>query len=534
MKKSFFKDIKSDVPAGLVVFFVALPLCLAIAQVSTGKTEFLFSGIIAGIIGGIVVGFLSGSSLGVSGPAAGLVVIVSDGMNKLGTMADGSYDPMHGFKGLLLAICIAGLIQLIAGFLKAGIIGNYFPSSVIKGMLAAIGITIILKELPHALGYDKDYLGDMSFDQPDGHNTFTEIYYALIYNSPAAIVISILSVILLMVSEHKKVKNWAIFKYFPAALFVVIAGVLFNLYGSKAFNVPALDGEHLVQLPVAGGISEFFSFFTLPDFTRISDPRIWSIGLSIAMVASIETLLSLEATDKLDPLKRSSSGNKELKAQGVGNLLSGLVGGLPITQVIVRSSANINSGGKSKLSTIIHGAVLLIAVIFIPAYLNYIPLATLAAILLLIGYKLAKVSLFKSMYKLGPSQFIPFVVTIVAILATDLLKGIAVGMLIAFFIIIRENYRNTFKLLKDDKDSSSAYRMELSDMVTFINKGILLEAFNSYPDGAYLIIDGSKTRHFDHDVLEVIHEFAEHKAALRNIQVTLIDIPKLESVAPAH
>ncbi|MEZ4805041.1 MAG: SulP family inorganic anion transporter [Bacteroidia bacterium] len=416
--KNLFKNYKSDIPAGIVVYFVALPLCLAIAQVSTGQPELIFSGIIAGIIGGIIVGFLSGSALGVSGPAAGLVVIVFDGINELSV--DG--DPFSGFRILLLAIVFAGFIQLIAGFLKAGVIGHYFPSSVIKGMLAAIGITIILKELPHALGYDKDFMGDEAFMQLDGQNTFTEIYYAVIYNSPGAILISIVSLILLIVLERPLFKKMTIFKYVPGALFVVIIGVLINLSLGSSWQ---LSGEHLVQLPVAQNLGDFLSFFRTPDFSAWQNPLVYKVAITIAIIASIETLLCLEAADKLDPQKRISSGNRELKAQGVGNIISGLIGGIPVTQVIVRSSANVNSGAKSNLSTIVHGFVLLLSAIFIPKFINYIPLACLAAILVLVGYKLAKVSLFKSMYQLGWDQFIPFTVTVIAIMATDLLKGIA-------------------------------------------------------------------------------------------------------------
>lgn len=534
LKKGLFGEIRSDFPAGIVVYFVALPLCLAIAQVSTGHSELLFSGIIAGIIGGIVVGSLSGSQLGVSGPAAGLVVIVSDGIKTLSVMPDGNSDFMYGFKGLLLAIVMAGFIQIIAGFLKAGVLGNYFPSAVIKGMLAAIGITIILKEIPHALGYDKDFMGDEAFIQADGHNTFTEIYYAIQYNSPTAIIISIVSIALLLIAERPMFKKIALFKYVPAALFVVLAGVLINLFLPGATVFEALAGEHLVQLPVATTVTEFLSFFTLPDFGQIVRPEIFGVAISLAMVASIETLLSVEATDKLDPLKRTSPGNRELKAQGVGNIASGLLGGLPITQVIVRSSANINSGGKTKLSAIIHGMILLVSAIFIPRFLNYIPLAGLAAILILVGYKLSKFELYQSMYRLGWSQFLPFIVTIVAILSTDLLKGIGIGMLIAYAVILRENYRNSFQLLRKDHDPGSAVRMELSSMVTFIHKGILVSTFNELPEQSHLIIDGSKTQHFDYDVLELIHEFKLHKAKQRQIIVELIRIPALPESVSAH
>lgn len=534
MKNSFFKEIKHDLPAGLVVYFVALPLCLAIAQVSTGQSGLLFSGIIAGVIGGVLVGSLSHSQLGVSGPAAGLVVIVSDGIRNLSTTPSGTIDTMYGFKGLLLAIMIAGLFQLIAGLLKAGIIGTYFPSSVIKGMLAAIGITIILKELPHALGYDKDYLGDMAFEQRDGHNTFSEIYYAFQYNSATAILISVISLTLLLSFESKKLKALKFFKFVPGALIVVILGILMNDRLAPGLSMAALNGEHLVQLPVVNDLADILNFFTFPDFSRITEPGVWKVGITLGLVASIESLLSLEATDKLDPQRRISSPNVELKAQGIGNMVSGLLGGLPITQVIIRSSANINSGARTKLSTIVHGLVLMLTVILIPVLLNKIPLASLACVLFLVGYKLTRVDLFKSMYKLGPAQFIPFLVTIIAILGTDLLKGIAIGMMTAFFSIIRQNYRNAFKLLNEDKDLGSVYRIELSEMVTFINKGVLIETFRNYPEGSEVIIDGSKTRLIDHDVLEMIHEFDAHGSKERAIKLTMINIPPLPVADATH
>lgn len=532
--KNILKDFKYDFPSGIVVFFVALPLCLAIAQVSTGHSELVFSGIIAGVIGGIVVGTFSGSALGVSGPAAGLVVIVSDAIFKLGEMPGGGNDYLFGFKSLLLATLIAGIIQLIAGYFKAGIIGSYFPSSVIKGMLAAIGITIILKELPHALGYDKDFMGDEAFNQVDKHNTFSEIYYALKYNSPAAIIISVVSLLMLIAFEFPKVKSMKLFKFVPSAIFVVGAGILLNYIFGTTSSIAALNGEHLVQLPVATSVKEFSGFLIFPEFSQISNLKVWGVAVSIAMVASIETLLSLEATDKLDPQKRTSSGNKELKAQGIGNFVSGMIGGLPITQVIVRSSANINSGAKTKLSAIVHGIILFLSVVFIPQILNYIPLATLAAVLLIVGYKLAKVSLFTDMFKLGKTQFIPFIVTIVAILLTDLLKGIGIGMLVAFLVILKENYKNTFKFLSEDKDPGEIYKMELSDMVTFINKGILVQTLEKFPKGSHIVIDGTKTKYIDYDVLELIHEYADYKSAGKGIKIELINIPKLPGVANTH
>lgn len=525
--RELFKNYKNDLPAGLVVYFVALPLCLAIAQVSTGRSDLVFSGIIAGMVGGIIVGSLSGSALGVSGPAAGLVVIVFDGIQ---TMSTGG-DPLTGFRSLLLATMLAGIIQFVLGLLKAGIIGAYFPSSVIKGMLAAIGITILLKEIPHAMGYDKDFMGDEAFAQPDGHNTFTELYYAVKYHSVTAVIISVFSVFMLLVFDRPFFKKFALFRFLPGALFVVLAGILINLLVPESIR---LQGEHLVQLPVASSAFEFVSFFTLPDFSAFTNPDVYKYAIILAVIASIESLLSLEATDKLDPLKRNSSGNRELKAQGVGNMVSGLIGGLPVTQVIVRSSANINSGGKSRLSTIFHGIILLLSAIFIPALINYIPLASLASILILVGYKLAKVSLFRNMYKLGWDQFIPFAVTVLAILLTDLLKGILIGMAFAFFYILRASFRQAYRTFTEDHDDTEVIRLELSEQVTFLNKGVIIKTLGEIPDNSKLILDGSRIKYIDHDVLEVIGEFCQYGAALRNIEVVTVNLPEFPDGNQSH
>ncbi|MEX2485573.1 MAG: SulP family inorganic anion transporter [Brumimicrobium sp.] len=506
-----FKNLGSDLPAGLVVFLVALPLCLGIGLASTGDPSLIFSGIIAGIVGGIVVGSLSGSALGVSGPAAGLVTIVFAAIGTLGS-----------FEAFLLAVVLAGVIQLIAGFLKAGIIGYYFPSAVIKGMLAAIGIILILKEIPHLLGYDEDFIGDMDFAQMDGKNTFTEVYYSFIYFSPGAIIIGLFSLALLILFEQKFMKKIKLFKFLPGALFVVVLGsimnYLFSIYAPGLF----MEGKHLVQLPVAESATEFVSFFSMPDFSEFSNPDVYVVAITIAIVASLETLLSVEATDKLDPYKRTTPTNRELKAQGVGNMVSGMIGGLPITQVIVRSSTNINTGGKTKLSAIFHGFILLFSVALIASFLNYIPLATLGAILLTIGYKLAKPSLFKSMYKLGWEQFVPFVSTIVAVVLTDLLKGIGIGVAVAIFYILRKNFRNPYT--KHDKNDDHKVRIELSEEVSFLNKASVSKALEELKDGTELIIDGSQSKYIAYDVIERIQEFKEFTAPTKDITVELIDI----------
>ncbi|TND08691.1 MAG: sulfate transporter [Bacteroidetes bacterium] len=521
-KGSLFQYLKNDLPAGLVVFLVALPLCLGIAAASTGRSDLLFSGIIAGIAGGIVVGIISKSALGVSGPAAGLVTIVAAAITGFGS-----------YETFLLAVIVAGGIQLLAGFLKAGVIGHYFPSSVIKGMLAAIGIILILKEIPHALGYDKDAMGDMDFSQKDGHNTFTEIYYAFRFNSMGAIIIAAISLGILLLFERPFMQKIVLFKFLPGSLFVVILGALINLAYSWFNPGLLLDGEHLVQLPVAKNANEFIGFFTFPDFTQWGNFKVYEVGFTLAVVASLESLLSVEATDRLDPLRRITPTNRELKAQGLGNIVSGLLGGLPVTQVIVRSSANINAGGKTKLSTIFHGCILLLSVILLPAYLNLIPMASLAAILLLVGYKLAKVSLFKGMFKLGWDQFIPFFITIVAIITTDLLKGITIGMGIAFFYILRKNYKHSYHMKKSRGETGETVTLTLSEEMTFLNKGSIAQTLHHLPENSKVIVDGSRSVNIDHDVIEVIYEFKKHSAQAKNIEMEITGIPEPITVS-AH
>jgi carbonic anhydrase len=514
-KKSSWKN---DLPASLVVYLVALPLCLGIAFASTDVQGVdglpnIFSGIIAGVVGGIIVGALSGSRLGVSGPAAGLITIVAGAIATLGS-----------FEGLLLAVFLSGIIQLIAGFLKAGVIGNYFPSAVIKGMLAAIGLTLILKEIPHLLGYDKEPFGELAFNQHDGQNTFTEILYAYEHFNIGAIIIGIVSIAILILFERPFLKKIALFKFLPGALFVVVTGILLNLGFQTIAPELNLTGDHLVILPVASSFGDFLGFFRAPDFSLLSNPNVYVIAFTLAIVGSLETLLSVEATDKLDPLRHSTPTNRELKAQGVGNIVSGLIGGLPITQVIVRSSANINAGGTSKISAIAHGFILIGTVVIIPELLNMIPLTSLAAILLLVGYKLSKIGLYKSMYKLGWEQFVPFIATIVMVLLTDLLKGIAFGMALAIFFILRSNYRNNYSKNISKKNGKPFYNIVLSEEVTFLNKGSIRQTLNELPEDSIVVIDGKKCGRINYDVLEVIQEFEKFGAKEKNIDFSTINI----------
>lgn len=484
-----FKYLKEDLPAGLVVFLVALPLCLGIALASGAP---LFSGIIAGIIGGIVVAFASGSALSVSGPAAGLTVIVLNGITTLG-----AYDQF------LVAVVIAGMIQILLGYLKAGVIGYYFPSSVIKGMLAAIGIILILKQAPIAIGYDKAASVPYHF---------------------GSMIIAGISIAIILFWDLPTLKKYGFFKFVPGALIAVIVGVSLNAIFTQYQPAWALSANALVKLPVAKNSTEFIGQFTLPNLSALGNYQVYVIAITIAIIASLESLLSTEAGDKLDPYKRVTPTNRELKAQGIGNVISGLIGGLPMTAVIVRTSANVNAGAKTKLSAVFHGLLLLISVVAFAAVLNQIPLACLAAVLLVVGYKLAKISLFKEMYKLGWEQFVPFIVTVVAIQFSDLLKGIALGMLVAIFYILRTNYRRDYEIHHDKKSEGGAITIQLSEHVTFINKGSIAKKLADIEAGTTVTIDATGSHYIDLDVLEIIYDF-ELSAKLKNIKVNLVNMP---------
>ncbi len=443
--KKFFSHFKQDLPASLVVFFVALPLCLGIALASGAP---LFSGIIAGIIGGIVVGAASGSPLGVSGPAAGLAVIVLGYLATLGS-----------WETFLLAVVLTGVIQVIAGYLKLGSIARYFPESVIKGMLTGIGLIIILKQIPHAVGYNSEFQNDFGFENLDRANTFSELSHMLSHITPNAIIIATASLLILILWDFLLAKKHKIFAAIPSPLVAVVAGILMG-------NFLELHENQIVKIPVNSSLGEFFGQFTTPDFSQIYNPQIYVMALVMAIIASIETLLCVEAADKLDPQKRVTETNRELKAQGLGNIVSGLIGGLPITQVIARSSANISFGAKTKLSAISHGFLLLISAIAIPELLNMIPLATLACVLLVVGYKLAKPSIFKEVYLLGRENFIPFVATIIGMLYFDLLKGVGIGMGFATFFVLRNNYHARNVLQNSEHQEVSALTKEARDSMS--------------------------------------------------------------------
>ena len=507
--KNYLAHLGSDIPAGLVVFFVAVPLCLGIALASGAP---LFSGIISGMVGGIVVGLLSGSQLGVSGPAAGLAVIVLTAIQDLGS-----------FQVFLMAVVIAGVIQITLGILRAGVIGYYFPESVIKGMLAAIGIIIFIKQIPYAFGYDQDLEDNFNFSQADSYNNLADLMQMGEYISPGATIIACVSLTILILWEQKFMKNIKVFQVVQGPIIAVAAGIVLNLVFSTTGL--AVSQEHMVNLPVPDGVFGFLHQFTLPDFKAIANNEVWILALTIALVASLETLLCVEAADKLDPEKRVTPTNRELVAQGVGNVVSGLIGGLPITQVIVRSSANIQSGGRTKVSAIFHGILILISALFIPQILNLTPLASLAAILLVVGYKLAKPSLFRSMYAEGWSQFVPFIVTVIAIVFSDLLTGILVGLVVGLAFVIRSNYhkvltrveRNGQILIKFNKD------------VTFIHKVEISKALNQIPDGSKLIIDCANASFIDHEIAETIEGFVS-AAGSKNIQVKLMNFHERKAI----
>ncbi|MBR9913592.1 MAG: SulP family inorganic anion transporter [Algicola sp.] len=502
-----FKTIKNDLPASIVVFFVALPLCLGIALASGAP---LFSGLIAGIVGGIVVGALSGSKIGVSGPAAGLAAIVLTAIGTLG-----------GYQNFLVAVVIGGVIQLIFGFARAGIIGYYFPSSVIKGMLTGIGIIIILKQIPHFFGYDAEPEGADSFFEASGENTFSAILHIFDNIILGSMIIGFVGLAILLLWDKVLSKKAKIFQIIQGPLVAVVVGIIFYVVTQSSESL-AIAESHLVTVPIPEDAASFFGQFSFPKFSAITNPDVWLVGFTIALVASLETLLCVEATDKLDPHKNVTPTNRELLAQGTGNIISGMIGGLPITQVIVRSSANIQSGGRSKASAIIHGFLLLISVILIPRLLNMIPLSVLAAVLLIVGYKLAKPSLFKQMWQAGWKQFVPFVVTVLGIVFIDLLWGIGLGLAVGIVVILIKSYQNShFLHIEDKSNGKHKIKMTLAEEVTFFNKGAILKELDSLPRDTYLELDVRKTRYLDNDIIEILEDFA-FKAKERNIDIQII------------
>jgi MFS superfamily sulfate permease-like transporter len=497
--------LKSDFASGLVVFLIALPLCLGIALASGAPP---LSGIIAGVVGGIVVGFLSRSHLSVSGPAAGLTAIVLQAITDLGA-----------FDIFLAAVFVAGALQLLLGFLKAGAISNYIPNNVIEGMLAGIGVIIILKQLPHAVGYDADFEGDEAFRQTDGQNSFSEVLSLLGHFHPGAIVITLVAIAILLL--WPRLPFTRSLKLLPAALVAVFAGVLLNGVFLYTGSPLAIAPTHLVHLPVPKSLDAFRGMFVLPDFTALTHPAIWVTGATIAVVASIETLLCVEAADRMDVQKRYTDTNAELRAQGIGNMVSALLGGLPMTSVVVRTSANIEAGAKTKMSAIIHGALLLLCVVSIPMVLNRIPLATLAAVLLLVGYKLAKPATFLHFWKKGKYQFVPFVATFAGVVFTDLLKGVALGIAISIIFVLRGNLKRAYHFRKEAYSDGDVIHIDLAQEVSFLNKAAIKKTLAAIPANSRVVINAADTVYIAHDVLDLIREFKQVRSKEDHIKVKL-------------
>lgn len=504
-KIKLFANLRSDFASGLVVFLVALPLCLGIALASGAPP---LSGIISGIIGGLVVGYLSQSQLSVSGPAAGLTAIVLVAITEFGA-----------FEIFLLATVLAGLFQLVLGYLKAGFISNYFPTNVIEGMLAGIGIIIILKQIPYAVGYNGDFSGSESFVGQDGGNSISAFTTALQNIHVGAIIITLISLLILI--SWDKFQFLKRLKLVPGALIAVMSGVLLNEIFIIMDSSLAINTQQLVSLPVPTSVDDLKTILIMPDFASITNPQVWIVAATIAIVASVETLLCVEAADRMDTLKRYTDTNRELKAQGIGNMVSGLLGGLPMTSVVVRTSANINAGAKSKMSAIIHGILLFISVLAIPFLLNKIPLATLAAILLVVGYKLAKPATIMHFYRKGKYQFAPFILTLLAVVFTDLLKGVALGIAISIIFVLRGNLKRAYVFRKDEYASGDVIHIDLAQEVSFLNKAAIKATLKNIPENSKVIIDAKDTVYIAHDILDLIHEFKTSRALDENIIVKL-------------
>ncbi len=513
------QTLKSDLPSGLVVFLVALPLCLGISLASGAP---FFSGLISGIIGGVVVGTISSSKLSVSGPAAGLAALVLAAITNIGA-----------FDLFLCAVLIAGMLQILMSLAKLGGIANYFPSSVIKGMLTSIGILIIAKQIPHAFGYDRDEKGNLTELVPFGNEDWHELLKPLQHIDVGVFIICILSILIMIVWDKPFIKKRV--KFIPGALVAVVVSILVNEVWKASASLLTVNSDHLVQIRAAGSAEEFFSFFTLPDFNGFLQSKVIITGVMIAVIASLESLLCIEAVDNMDPERNVTNTNRELFAQGIGNAVSGLIGGLPITSVIVRSSANLHAGAKSKISTIFHGLLLLISVITIPQLLNLIPLSSLAAILLLTGYKLCKLSVFKQMIANGKYQAIPFFITVGVIIGIDLfgiyppfkgeglLVGVLAGLIAASAAILHGNLKNSYYFHKDKHHEGDVIKIRLAEEVSFLNKGSIRETLDHIPENSTVIIDASHTEYIDFDVLELIREFRDIKAPLKNINCKLVN-----------
>jgi len=502
---NYLKTLPQDLKAGLVVFLVALPLCLGVAMASGVP---MISGIVAGVVGGIVVAWLSGSHTSISGPAAGLTAIIAAQVAILGSV-----------EALLVAVILAGIMQMALGALKAGSLAAFIPGSVIKGLLAAIGIILILKQIPFLVGYNPDWFGDMTFNNTvSGENTFSELFLSASNIHPGATLIGIISLMILLFWDKTPMKKLSI----PVPLVVVIVGVVLVQLMPQLGMLWGIVADDMVQVPSTGSIMERLATIPTPDVSVLSDPKVYIAAITIAIVASLETLLNLEAVDKLDPKKRVSPPNRELFAQGVGNMTSGLIGGLPITSVVVRSSVGISSGGQTRMTTFIHGVLLLVSVLFLPQVLNMIPLSALAAILIFTGFKLAAPKVFKDMWAEGKVQFLPFIVTIFAIVLTDLLVGIIIGMVVATAFILYNNLQSPLRKIKERHVGGEVLRIELANQLTFMNRAALLDTLNEIEEGTQLVLDARDTDYMDSDIIALINEFEQKTAPVHNINVSLV------------
>jgi MFS superfamily sulfate permease-like transporter len=502
-------SIGRDLLAGLVVFLVALPLCLGIAHASGAP---LLSGLISGIIGGLVVGSLSASHVSVSGPAAGLAAVVIAQIRDLGS-----------FDAFLLAVALAGGLQVVLGLVRGGAVANFVPNNVIKGLLAAIGMLLILKQFPHLIGHDADFEGDESFQQRDGQNTFSALLTALRMLLPGAALVGIVSLVVMVAWDKTRLKNTRI----PSALAAVLVGSLISEVLTATNSAWAIAASHLVAVPVVGADGlQFSDLLQFPDLARLTDLRVWFAALTLAAVASLETLLNLEATEKLDPLRRPANPNRELVAQGVGNVLAGACGGLPMTSVIVRSSVNVNAGARSRWSAIAHGVLLLISVLFLAPLINRIPLAALAAVLIVTGFKLASPKLFLDKWRAGWVQFLPFIITVLAIVFTDLLIGVLVGLAVSLSFVLMRNLRGGLHVVREAHVAGLVHRIEFGDHVSFLNRAHLAELLSGFAAGDQVALDARNTEYVDPDLLSVIREFVEEEAPARGIKVSVLGFQK--------
>jgi len=507
-------NVFKDIIAGLAVFLVAIPLCLGIALASGAP---MAAGLLGGIIGGLIIGSISGSHVSVSGPAAGLTAIVLTAITDIGS-----------FEAFLVAVIISGVLQLVLGIVKAGGIASFFPTSVIKGLLTSIGIILIFKQIPHALGYDEDPEGDFEFIQTDNENTFTELINGLQHFQLGAIIITIIGLVIM--KTWSKILPKKVSDVVPASLIVVVISILLNELFSAQFQNLFIETSHRVQLPKGISFAQAGKLFTVPDYSAFGNPLAWKIAVTLAIVASLETLLNIEASDKLDPMGRNTPPNRELIAQGAGNIVSGFLGGLPLTSVIVRSSVNINSGAKTKMSAIFHGIFLLVFIMVFPKLLSKIPLSALAAILIITGLKLVSLKEFKSFYKKGWDQFLPFIVTVVAIVFTDLLIGVGIGLVFAVFYIVRSNFRNPFKFIREEYQNRKILKLELAQQVSFFHKAALENTLEKIADNSNILIDGSRTDFLDHDIKETLESFKAYGSHEKNVNLSFIGFDKKHKI----